>query len=297
VGGTLSMLSIVIVNYRSWTRLGACLDSIRSQHFSDIQVIVVDNYSNDGEADRFVQLHPEVEFILQHHNGGFAQANNAGARCAKGDWLLFLNPDTVLPQGVLNQLLQRASHEPEWKLIGIRQFNDGGKDTHPHGVFLKWWNVWPPMRAIERLFRPDQSRHSLSTTPVAFPDWISGSFVLIRKNDFEVLGGWDERFWMYYEDMDLSKRAAEKGWARVMYNELNCIHAHGGSSRINSHIKAMTKSTVVLSAQGYIQKHFSGLSRALALMTLWKITFLELLITLPFSAYRRNMFARLFLNR
>ena len=119
--------------------------------------------------------------------------------------------------------------------------------------------------------------------------------MLIRKNDFKTLGGWDERFWMYYEDMDLSKRAADKGWKRVMYNELTCVHSHGGSSRINHDIKALTKSTVIKSAYLYINKYMTVLARSIAVATLYKITILDLLLSAPFSTTKRKMI-RLFLK-
>ena len=290
------MLSIIIVNYRSWKRLSACLHSIEQQGLQDLEVIVVDNFSNDGQGESFAAQFPNVKWIMQNINGGFAQACNMGAAHASGNWLLFLNPDTILNTPVLNPLLEKAEQETEWKLIGIRQLNDAGKDTHPHGVFLKWWNVWPPFRSLERLLKGREfSRQYLSTAPITFPDWISGAFVLIRKNDFEELGGWDERFWMYYEDMDLSKRAADKGWKRVMYNELVCIHSHGGSSRINHDIKALTKSTVIKSASIYINKYMKGFARLVAQATLYKITIFDLLLSAPFSTTKRKMI-RLFLK-
>lgn len=290
------MLSIIIVNYRSWKRLSACLHSIEQQGLQHLEVIVVDNFSNDGQGESFSAQFPKVKWIMQSINGGFAQACNRGAAEANGKWLLFLNPDTILNTPVLQLLLDKAENEIDWKLIGIRQFNDAGKDTHPHGVFLKWWNVWPPFRSLERLIKGQEySKQYLSTAPVAFPDWISGAFVLIRKNDFQELGGWDERFWMYYEDMDLSKRAAEKGWKRVMYNELTCVHSHGGSSRINHDIKALTKSTVIKSAYLYINKYIKGIARVIAVATLYKITILDLLLTAPFSTTKRKMI-RLFLK-
>jgi GT2 family glycosyltransferase len=290
------MLSIIIVNYRTWKRLSACLHSIEQQGLQDLEVIVVDNFSNDGEGESFAAQFPHLKWIMQNINGGFAQACNKGAAQASGNWMLFLNPDTILNTPVLQPLLAKAEKETDWKLIGIRQLNDAGKDTHPHGVFLKWWNVWPPFRSLERLIKGREfSKQHLSTAPITFPDWISGAFVLIRKNDFQELGGWDERFWMYYEDMDLSKRAADKGWKRVMYNELVCVHSHGGSSRINHDIKALTKSTVIKSASIYINKYMKGFARLVAQATLYKITIIDLLLSAPFSATKRKMI-RLFLK-
>jgi len=287
-------LSIIIVSYRSWNRLDACLKSIAAQEMDHIEVIVVDNHSDDGEAQEFISMHPQVRFILQDTNAGFAQACNRGAKDAKGSWFLFLNPDTVLQANTLVPLLDRVAIEPIWKLIGIRQLNDQGKDTHPHGLFLKWWNVWAPMKSLERLIKGKQfSKQYLSTAPIAYPDWISGAFVLIRKTDFDILGGWDERFWMYCEDMDLSKRAADMGLLRVMYNELVCTHSHGGSSRINHQTKAITKSAVIQSTFMYINKHFKGPGRTLAELTLLVQTMLTLLVGYPFSKTKRLMIKRL----
>ena len=292
------MLSIIIVNYRSWNRLAACLNSIALQSVDGLEVIVVDNHSNDGRANQFIQTYPAVRFILQETNLGFAQASNKGASTANNEWLLFLNPDTILSPDTLKLLLDEATHQPTWKLIGIRQFNDHGKDTHPHGLFLKWWNVWPAIRSIERLMKGSKfSKHYLSTALVSYPDWISGSFVLIRNADFKALRGWDESFWMYCEDMDLSKRAAMKGWDRVMYNAVSCIHSHGGSSRINHHTAAITKSAVIQSTFTYINKHLHGAGRFLAKATLVKITFLSLLLSFPFSKTKRLMAGRLLFGK
>jgi len=134
-------ISIITVNYRSWSRLKQCLDSVYQQWNENVEMIVVDNFSNDGKADDFVKDYPWVKFILQDINGGFAQACNKGASVAKGNWLLFLNPDSVLEPGVLERLLNRAGNEPSWKLIGIKQYSEDGKDQHQYGNFPKWWTV------------------------------------------------------------------------------------------------------------------------------------------------------------
>lgn len=292
------MVSIVIVNYRSWNKLDACLKSISLQMIEGKQVIVVDNNSNDGRANDFIQQHSGVQFILQPTNLGFAQACNKGASVATNEWLLFLNPDTILPPHTLRSLLDKVNQQPDWKLIGIRQFNDQGKDMHPHGLFLRWWNIWPPFRSLERLFRGYRfSKHYISSAPVTFPDWISGSFVMIRHSDFNTLGGWDERFWMYCEDMDLSKRAAVRGWQRVMYNEISCVHSHGGSSRINHTTAAITKTAVIRSTFFYIDKHLHGIGKFIAKLTLLKITFVNLLITFSFSKTKRMMASMLLSGR
>lgn len=292
------MISIVIVSYRCWERLRVCLESIFAQEMNEIEVIVVDNHSDDGKALDFTASFPAVRFILQDTNDGFAKACNRGAREASGEWLLFLNPDTILSPGNLRTLLQKAEDSPEWKLIGIRQLNDAGKDTHPHGMFLKWWNVLAPVRSLERMLKGSEySKKYLSTASVTYPDWISGSFVFIRKKDFEVLGGWDERFWMYCEDMDLSKRAADKGWLRVMYNEIQCVHSHGGSSRINPQTKAITKTEVIISTIRYLKKHNGLVKFGLAMSMFFLPRIIETLISYPFSPLTRAITKRFFRSK
>ena len=287
-------ISIITVNYRSWNRLRECLDSVHLQQGSKVEMIVVDNFSDDGQVASFTRDYPWVHFILQPINGGFAQACNKGAAVSKGKWLLFLNPDSVLENGVLETLLNRVEQEPEWKLVGIRQYDDEGKDQYQFGNFPRWWTVWPQMRTLERLIRGKENYKSyLNTAPVSYPDWISGCFILIRQNDFHSLGGWDQRFWMYSEDIDLCKRAADIGWKRVMFNEVRCLHAHGGSSRINVATKAMTKSEVIRSEYRYIQKHFKGLGKAFGILTLFLVRGIELILASPFSAVRRRMLLNL----
>ena len=287
------MLSVIIVSYRCWSRINECLNSIAEQSMSNIEVIVVDNNSDDGFAQAFIEKYPQVQFILQDFNGGFSQACNRGARDAKGDWFLFLNPDTILQSNTLQPLLEKVNQEPSWKLIGIKQLNDHGKDTHPHGLFLKWWNVWPSVRSLQQLLNPSKSKQRWSKELVSYPDWISGSFVLIRKINFEDLGGWDERFWMYYEDMDLSRRAMDKGWQRVMCNEFVCIHSHGGSSRINPTVKAITKTEVILSAIKYLKKYNSPFWFGVAMDMFVLSKIIDIIISYPFSATKRAMAEKL----
>ena len=283
-------LSVLIVSYRCWSRLDDCLKSLGQQQDVDLEVIVVDNHSNDGMAKDFVKGHPKVIFDLQEINGGFSQGCNKGVSHAHGKWLLFLNPDTVLEPGTLRKLLDRAEQETDWKLIGIRQVDEKGRDNHAHGVYPTWWNIWPPARAVGNLLSgKGTSRDLWSQGEYSFPEFLSGSFILIRAHDLRELGGWDERFWMYNEDIDLCYRAHLKGWKVVAYNAIQCTHQHGGSSRINPKVRAIAKSANVISLDQYIRKHFSLPAMIAGKTVLFITRGLELLLMAPFSAVRRNM--------
>ena len=213
-------LSVVIVNYRSWSKLECCLISIDQQKQKVKKVIVVDNQSNDGVIESFIKKFPWVEWIRNDSNAGFAAACNLGAQNCLSDWLLFLNPDTSLPKDCLATLIPYCDQHPDFHLITIKQLSESGKNTHPYGVFPNVWNSAGLVRSLSRLiFQPDQTKKVMSNSPIAFPNWISGSFILLRKEHFDLLKGWDDQFWMYCEDIDLSKRAEEKGLVRVLLNQ------------------------------------------------------------------------------
>jgi len=250
-------LSIVIVNYRSWSKLDKCLKSLEQQTKGADQVIVVDNRSDDGQLESFEDKFTWVNWIKNESNAGFAAGCNLGARHATSNWILFLNPDTQLPKDCLETLIPYCDRHPDFHLVTIKQLSENGKNTHPYGIFPTPWNSAGPIRSLERLlFHPDQTKKAMATNPICFPDWISGSFVLIRKKHFDLLEGWDERFWMYCEDIDLSKRAALKSLNRVLLNNWECLHTHGGASRVNRETKIKTKAEVIKSTHYYIEKHF-----------------------------------------
>ncbi len=252
-------LAIVIVNYRSWPKLQGCLSSLDHQKEKAQKVIVVDNRSDDGVLESFMEKFPWVEWIKNDYNGGFAAACNLGAQNISNRWLLFLNPDTRLPKDCLQTLIPYCDQHPDFHLITIKQLSESGKNTHPYGIFPNVWNSAGLLRSMERLIlHPDQTKKAMAKNPIAFPQWISGSFVMMHKEHFDLIGGWDDRFWMYCEDIDLSKRAAEVKLSRVLLNEWECIHSHGVSSRSNLETKIKTKAAVVKSTHIYYEKHFLG---------------------------------------
>lgn len=270
-------LSIVIVNYRSWDKLEPCLLSLQNQSQKIKSVIVVDNYSNDGILDTFSHRFPEVDWIPNDYNAGFAAGCNLGSQKVGTKWLLFLNPDTLLQAETLGSLIPYCDRHPDFHLITIRQLSESGKNTHPYGIFPNVWNSLGLLRAMDRrFFHPDQTKKSMRQSPITFPHWISGSFVLIRKKHFEELKGWDERFWMYCEDIDLSKRAADNHLNRVLLNGWECLHSHGVSSRKDTATKIFTKAEVIKSTHRYIEKHFQGNAKKTAQQWLRFHKFLEL---------------------
>ena len=284
-------LSIVIVNYKTWSSLGLCLDSIKKQDRIQINTIVVDNNSSDDKISEFKTKYDWVEWIENSENLGFAKANNIGASKIKSHWILFLNPDTILDENVLGPLLNFCEENDSYKLIGIKQLSDNNEHTNSFGFFLSFWTLTGMFRVISRLFRG--SYESYNNNKISHPDWISGSFILIRRKDFDLLNGWDEDFWMYYEDMDLCRRGKTLGLQVTLLNNWKCIHSHGKASRKNKKIKILSKSEVIISSHIYLEKHSNNYIKYLIHLLLIFFQASELLIKSIFSKTYREILKKL----
>ena len=244
-------LSVIIVCYKGWGRLAKCLESLDafiSDSFS-MEVIVTDNNSGDGIIDEFENRFKRFRFIRNNINGGYAYGCNKGAAEAIGDFLLILNPDTVVKEKEIEKLLANAKSHPEYYILSCRQVNENGKESRAAGSF--------PALSLMNLFirKPDNT--------LSFPDWVSGSLMLIGREIFNRLDGFDEGFWMYYEDVDICKRARMAGGEIACYNDIVIEHNHGGSSRINIRTTSVTKVEVQTSRHLYIHKHLYGIERFL----------------------------------
>ena len=129
-------LSIVIVNYKTWPSLSLCLDSIKKQENILINVIVVDNNSGDHHISDFKIRYDWVKWIESSENLGFAKACNLGASKSNSDWILFLNPDTILDKNSLKPLLNFCEKNLSYRIIGIKQLNDNYQNTNSFGFFF-----------------------------------------------------------------------------------------------------------------------------------------------------------------
>ena len=261
VGGGIE-LSIVIVNYRGWERLSDCLASLRplvTGSAPRAEIIVVDNASDDGRCAAFAAAHPGATVVENDGNWGFADGCNRGARDARGELLLFLNPDALDPGGGIVALLAAARLRPDAAIFTARQVDENGRAQKVFDVFPSLFTLFGPVRAALRLVAPhrypDPRRDRTDDLEV---DWVSGSAFLIRREVFEKLGGFCNGFWMYSEDVDLCRRARDAGHAVVVVGGATLVHAHGGTSRKDPVTAALTRSEVVVSRHFYASRHFGS---------------------------------------
>ena len=280
-------ISIIIVNYKSWIPLENCLNSLLKQENVNTDIIVVDNNSSDNTLEQYKKMFPSVEWIENKKNYGFSKACNIGESKSKYDLLLFLNPDTILEKNCLEKIFKK-NIDYNSKIISIKQIDKKKKNTNAYGYFLSFHTYNGLMRFFYRLiFR--KTKKINERLDYFYPDWISGSFVIISKNKFHIIGKWDERFWMYYEDMDLCKRAKENDMEIIMLNDIFCYHFHGLSSRINYKTKIKSKTEVLISKIKYVKKHFNGFKKFLLISLIYISILFELTIMSIFSKVKREI--------
>ncbi len=250
-------ISVIIVNYKggeSFTRCLQSLQNIQDNRFS-FEVIVVDNQSNDGKKAEYIRLFPQFIFISNTGNNGFANGCNLGASYSNGTNLLFLNPDTNVNPDALFDMLEEVRVRPEYSIVSCSQIGENGKADKPYGQFLTLSTLTGWLRAIRKPFAGSIEKSIGETKHYIYPDWVSGSVIMIRKDSFVRLGKWDDDFWMYYEDVDLCRRARLRHGEIVTLKTAEVGHLHGGSSRLNKEITVMTKTEVNISRHVYITKH------------------------------------------
>ncbi|HEX7015069.1 MAG TPA: glycosyltransferase family 2 protein [Cyclobacteriaceae bacterium] len=258
-------LSVVIVNHRGWKPLKRCLESLRNLAGLPFtwEVIVVDNDSGGDQLQHFIRQFPEFYFLENSGNNGFANGCNFGAKNSSGEFLLFLNPDTIVNAEAISQIISVAERHPEYTVLSCGQVTDAGKDDRPYGLFLRPATLTSFLRTLYKLSHKQLQPVSIEPdVRVIFPDWVSGSVMLMHRNWYRHLQ-WDEDYWMYFEDMDICRRVRKQGGQVALLQNTGIIHNHGGASRINRYVKALTKSEVMISRHVYIQKHFRGIARFL----------------------------------
>jgi N-acetylglucosaminyl-diphospho-decaprenol L-rhamnosyltransferase len=223
--------SIIIVSYESRTTIGACLTSIRDHAGCPVETIVVDNASADDTAGYVREAFPEIHLLPQSTNRGFAAGCNIGASVAARPYLLFLNPDTELLPGALPELMRFMEGTPRVAAAGPRLiFPDGGAQD---GAFryptllMTWLEFFPrPGRLIHSRLNGRVS--ALEGKPVAI-DHPLGACMLVRRAAWEDVGPFDERFFLYCEEVDWSMRAKSHGW-QIMHVPTATVVHHGGVS-------------------------------------------------------------------
>jgi GT2 family glycosyltransferase len=254
-------ISIIIVNYRGWKALDECLESIEtiiSKTFS-FEVIIVDNFSNDGQFPVFKQKYSKFTFIENTGNNGFSNGCNFGASIATGNHFLFLNPDTKITLEALETLLQTDVSHPEIGILSCLQINENEVFYKQNNLFPAFGRFFGISRAIFRKMNKVKLEKRFNNTDNLFyPDWVTGAVIFISREWFNKIKGWNEDYWLYFEDVDLCKKVTDLGGKVAVTRKAIIFHQHGGASRLNVKTKALTKTEVIISKHVYISNQFSA---------------------------------------
>lgn len=255
-------LSVIIVNYNVKYFLEQVLLSVqKAAEGLAVEVIVVDNNSVDGSVTMVQEKFPQVIVIANQKNTGFSTANNQGIDIAKGQYVLLLNPDTVVEEDTFRTTVQFMDEHPEAGALGVKMYD--GK-----GIFLPeskrglpdLANAFYKMSGLSSLF-PASKRFNyyylghLDANETQEIEVLSGAFMLMRKTVIDKIGGLDETFFMYGEDIDLSYRILQAGYKNYYYPHTRIIHYKGESTKKGSlnYVKVFYQAMII-----FAQKHFSG---------------------------------------
>ena len=217
-------LSVIIVNYRQWDKtheLVRVLMTAACVQRGDAEIVIVDNHSPPHPIARRLRRLPNVSVRRWQRNRGFARAVNEGCRLSRGDWFLLLNPDTTPADGFLDGALALLDRiEPNAGVVGFNLRNSDGSRQLSAGSFPTL------LSTLARLVLPRSRRkyHMLRTDKRCQVAWVTGCCLLLRGDCLRDLGGLDEEFFLYYEDVDLCLRARNRGWSVWYEPSLAVIH-------------------------------------------------------------------------
>ena len=232
-------VDVIVVNWNSGRQLRNCLKSIataQTDGFYLTHVVIVDNASYDSSLKEIESVNLPLRIILNHENQGFAVACNQGAKESSADYLLFLNPDTILfPDSLVAPLDFIGNSENSLVgIVSIQMVDEAGKVSRNCARFPTVGSFFAKMLGLDRLVPSVFPSHFMTEwghNETRDVDQVMGSFFLTRRSLFESLGGFDERFFVYFEEVDISLRARQAGWRSVFLANAQAFHAGGGTSR------------------------------------------------------------------
>lgn len=226
-------LSVVIVNYNVQFFLEQCILSVQAASTKlAVEIIVVDNNSTDGSCKMLLENYPKVQLIQNKNNTGFSKANNQGVAIAKGEYVLILNPDTVVAEDTFDLILDFAKSKQNLGILGAKLIDGTGK-------FLPESKRGIPTPAVSfnKLFGVSSKQTGkyyathLNENETGIVDILVGAFMLLKRSVYIEVQGFDEDYFMYGEDIDLSYKILNKGYQNFYYASTSVIHYKGESTK------------------------------------------------------------------
>ena len=255
-------ISVVIVNYNVKYYVGQCIDSVRrALQGIDSEIIVVDNHSRDGSVDYLSKIEG-VRIIESGHNLGFSKANNIAIRQSTAEYVLMLNPDTIVAEDAIRMIIDFADSHPQAGGIGVRMHNDWGTTAREsrRGLPSPMTSFYKIIGLSKRLPQHRKyGRYYMGWLPWDSPsriEVVSGACFLVRRKALDEVGLMDEDYFMYGEDIDLSYRLLKSGWEN-WFVPADIIHYKGESTQKTSfnYVHVFYNAMLI-----FMRKHYSHLS-------------------------------------
>lgn len=289
-------VSIIIVSYNNFNLLENCLRSLYEYTRGiEYEIIIVDNNSTEKGIESIVSGFDNLLLLKNNENKGFAKANNQGLNLAKGEYILYLNNDTILLENSIYEVFQFARSLDHDAVIGCKLIYPNGTLQHSVYDFPTVWNVFTSNFFLYLLNRRSKTfskyylmnRRINDTTEV---DVVTGAFLFVRRSTVEKINGFDERFYFYNEETDLCYRIKKNGGKIYYYPHTKVIHIKGGSTNNNLFFKFKNQS---LAQIRYYQKHFGGLNYILLVLFHFTGMLIRIPILFSFGIISRNRYLRL----
>jgi GT2 family glycosyltransferase len=230
--------------------LDACFNSLYEKLSTlSYEIIVIDNNSTDESCNYIKDNHPKVRLIESKVNYGFGKGNNEAVKHAKGNTILLLNNDTILLDKI-DDLVMRLEKDQSIGVIGIKMLDKHMKYLYSNGNFPNFFNLLKFKNILQ--INEDLTNENF-TKKEYFVDWISGSFMLMKKKVYDKIKGFDEDYFMYVEDVDLCKKIEILGLKRIFVPKYNYIHFVGFNTSKNP--------LIIKGYKTYIKKHTKGINK------------------------------------
>ncbi len=255
------MVEIIIINWNSGNMLQQCVQSILLPANEALlkTIFIIDNHSADNSI-ALLPLHPKIKIIQNNENRGFAKACNQGFALATAPFVLLLNPDTRLFDNTLSDCWTFMQSRPDVDIAGCQLLNDDGSTAiscarFPTVLHMCYDSIGLA-KIAPRIFTPSNLMTDWNHSESRFVDQVMGAFMFIRKEVFQKVGYFDERFFVYFEELDFSKRLAELGGKSYYTHSAKAYHVGGGTTH---RVKAFRLYLNLKSRLQYAKKHFSFL--------------------------------------
>ena len=228
-------LSIIILNYNVRYFLELCVLSVQNAiQNSDAEIIVIDNNSQDDSCEMMKKRFPNIKLIENKENSGFPKGNNIGVAAAIGEYICILNPDTVVAEDTFSKVLAFAKKQKELGIVGVKLIDGTGNflPESKRGIptpFVAFTKITGLYKIFPKTFGEYYAQH-LSENQTGKVDILVGAFMLMKRDLYHEIGGFDENCFMYSDDIDLSYMALKKGKTNYYFHETSVIHYKGEST-------------------------------------------------------------------